>query len=197
MQPEALGNWGPDLWIRLGALGLIGLVLAYALYRLLVYRRKPPEPQQPDLAIDVAGLPALRPPVGGPGLYLANVPMRLAVVVLAPAGRIRELPPLEELGAVLESVVPGLNDVVATHSPLVRYWPRQLSPRGFAQLFFNNVRLPGQKGKGTNWCSVAGVFKVENQPMMIGLLMRSERPTSLGQVTVEHEAQWLDLVRIK
>ena len=124
--PEALSDWGLDLWLRLGVLGLIGLVLAYALYRLLTYRRKPPEPHQPDLAIYVASLPALHPPVGGPGLHLTNVPMRLAVVVLAPAGRIRELPPAR-VAVVTFSGLAGERKVAEKTDDLLRW----IQSRGF------------------------------------------------------------------
>jgi hypothetical protein len=160
-------------------------------------RRRALPKQVPDLAIDVMALPTVRPPEGGPALYYFNVPVRLAALVLAPAGRVRELPPLNQLNDIIDSIVPGLARVVAAHGTLIRRWPAQLSSKGFAHQFFTHARLPGQGGKGTPWSSAAGLFKIEGQPLMAGLILRAEAPTNLGQRIIEQEAQWLDILRIK
>ena len=80
---------------------------------------------------------------------------------------------------------------------MVRRWSNQLSARGFAHLFFASARLPGRGGKGTSWCSVAGVFSVDNQPLTAGILLRTAKPTNLGQRIVSEEAQWLDVLTTK
>jgi len=193
---EATGVGLGDL-VRLLVLVAVAIVLAYVLWALLKRRKRVLPPQVPDLAVDVMSLPTAGPPASGPALYYYNVPVRLAAVVLAPAGRVRDLPPPGQLDDVLDSIVPGLAQVVSTHAPLVRYWPRQLSAKGFAHAFFGHARLPGQGGKGTPWCSAAGIFKIEGQPLMAGLVMRAQTTSNLGQAIVEREAQWLDLLRIK
>ncbi len=193
---DATGIAFGDL-VSIVALVAVAIVLLYVL-RLLLKRRWRRLPKQvPDLAIDVMALPTVGPPAVGAALYFYNVPVRLAAIVVAPAGRVRELPPLDKLGDVLDAIVPGLAQVVRTHGPLLRYWPSQLSARGFAHAFFGHVKLPGQGGKGTPWCSAAGIFKIEGQPLTAGLVMRAETTTNLGQMIVEREAQWLDLLRIK
>jgi len=152
---------------------------------------------EPVLTIDVAALGTGGPPPDGPVLEHYNVPVRLAAIVVAPAGRARALPPPEQLDAVFEAIVPGLSRVVAAHGPLVRRWPEQLSSTGFAHSFFRHAKLPGDGGKGTPWCSAAGTAKMHGQPVMAGLVMRSDEPNSLGQLVVEHETKWLDVLRIR
>jgi hypothetical protein len=193
---EAAGPAAADLlkWLALGALAAAVL---YVVWRILL-RPKGRLPQQvPDLAIDVMALPTVAPPADAPKLQYYGVPVRLAALVLAPAGRVRELPPLNQLGDVIDAIFPGLAKVVTTHRTLVRRWPAQLSVHGFAHQFFTYAKLPGQGGKGTPWSSAAGVFKMEGQPVMGGLVFRAEGPANLGQVIVEREAQWSDILRIQ
>ncbi len=175
---------------------VVALAVVFVFLKAVFGRRPRPE-GPPDLAIDVAALGTQGPPAQGPVLEFYNVPVRLAAVVLAPAGRVRELPPLNQLDPVLDSIVPGLAKVVAAHRPMVRKWPAQPSVRGFAHLFFGQARLPGDGGKGTPWSSAAGVFKVEGHATMAALVFRTEGPTSHGQEIVEREEQWLGMLRVK
>jgi hypothetical protein len=171
-------------------------VILYVVLAVLKKRRKPAE-QAPDLGINVAGLSTQGPPPIGPALYYYSVPVRLAALVLAPVGRAQELPPVNRLDDLIDAVMPGLALVVAAHKPVVRRWPGQISSRGFVHTFFSQAKLPGEGGKGTPWCSAAGVFKIGKQPVMAGLVMRATVPTNLGQAIIEQEAQWLDVLRIK
>lgn len=186
-----------DAVIPIAAAALVAIVAVYVLAKWLKRRRRKPAPAEPDLTIDVATLPATGPPAAGPRLYCYSVPVRVAALVLAPAGRVRPLPPVGRLHEMLDSLLPGLSEVIASHKPTIRRWPPQLSVRGFAHQFFINAKLPGQGGKGTPWCSVAGVFKMEGQSVMAGMILRAEAATQLGPRVVEHEAQWLDVLRIR
>jgi hypothetical protein len=105
--------------------------------------------------------------------------------------------PDEQLASLLDAIVPGLDKVAALHRPAIRRWPNQVSARGFAHLFFSNARLPGQAGKGTPWSSVAGVVKVEGQPVMAGLVLRAAAPNSVGQTIIDAEYKWLGCLRVK
>lgn len=174
------------------------IVLAIVYFVLRILRKPKPAPAAPpDTGIDVKGLLDQGPPPAGPMLYFYNVPVRLAALVLAPAGRARQLPPVNQLDAVADALLPGLSQVIAAHRPVVRRWPAQISSRGFALAFFNQAKLPGEGGKGTPWCAAAGTFKLGKTPIMAGLVMRSAAPTNLGHVIVEQEAQWLDALRVK
>ena len=193
---DAAGSLGGDV-LRYAIVAIVALVALYLLWRLLRRRRGKLPLVEPDLTIDVGSLGTAGPPAAAPVLEHYNVPMRLAAVVVAPAGRARPLPPRDQLAGVFEAIVPGLAQVVATHDTLVRCWPEQLSISGFAHAFFRHVKLPGDGGKGTQWCSAAGLVKSRGQSVMAGLLMFSRQPNSIGQMIVEHETKWLDILRVK
>jgi hypothetical protein len=187
---------GDDLLIYGGSAVVVLLILAVA-WKILTSRRRAPPPRVPDLAIDLASLPAEGPPATGPVLEHYNLPVRLAVVVLAPTGRSGELPPIAELARLIDHIVPGLAQVAEAHRPLIRRWPSQLSSEGFAHTFFSQVRLPGDGGKGTPWCAVAGKFKVQRRWLMAGLVMRAESDNNFSQSIVHQEHQWLAILRVK
>ena len=176
---------------------LAAIAILYVVLRLIRRHKRKLVEQEPELDIDVSALDASGPPPGTIQLEFYNLPVRLAAVVLAPVGRDRTLPPPEQIHDVIDSVVPGLAEVTVAHQTILHYWPPQLSPRGFAHSFFRHARLPGEAGKGTPWCSAAGVFKVHNVPMMAGLIMSAESNNSFSQVIVELETKWLDLLRIR
>jgi hypothetical protein len=176
---------------------LIVVLLFWLVWRLVRRRRRVAAPLAPDLKIVVADLGNDGPPPGPPVLEFYNLPMRVAAIVLAPVGRVRELPPDQQIPTLIEAIVPGLDKMAALHRPLIRRWPNQVSARGFAHLFFNNAKLPGDGGKGTAWSSVAGVFKVKGQPVMAGLVLRAAEPNSLGQTIIEEEYQWLGCLRVR
>lgn len=181
----------------LACASLAGVVLV-VLYLILRFRRETRRKveQAPDMGINVKDLLPQGPPPAGPALSFYNVPVRLAALVLAPAGRAQELPPVNQLEGIIDSLVPGLARVVTAHKPVVRTWPAQLSTSGFAHLLFTHARLPGEGGKGTPWCAVAGTFKVGKTRIMAGMVMRTAAPTNLGQVALRQETQWLDVLRV-
>lgn len=182
----------------MGGIAIVaGLLLIVFAVLLLRRRAVAPEPPAPDLHIDLTALPAHGPDPEGPWLEVYGLPVRLAVLVLAPAGRNSPAPDEAELPQLLDSLAPGLAEIVQTHAPLVRCWPFQLSTQGFAHAFFNNVQLPGERGKGTPWCAVAGRFEQGERQFLAGLACVADRPNSLSQVTVAHVGQWLDVLRIR
>jgi hypothetical protein len=193
---QATGLSPGDL-LTYGLILLAVLVTVYVAWKILRGRGKQTVAVPPSLDVQVTGLGTAGPPSGPPVLEYYHYPVRLAAIVLAPAGRTRELPPVDKLGSLVDLLVPGLAPVVALHQPLVRCWPPQLSVRGFAHSFFVHARLPGQGGKGTPWCSVAGVFRVDNQPVMAGLVLRAASNVNLGQQIVDREGKWQDVLRVK
>ena len=150
-----------------------------------------------DLRINIEDLPAGGPPEDGPRLEVYGIPVRLAVLVLAPAGRNNPLPPTDQLPEVIEDLLPGLMEVIRAHRPLIRRWPVQLSTQGFTRSFFNNVLLPGDRGKGTPWCCVAGRFESGGQQFLAGLVCSAAKPNSLSQIPIAHIGQWMDAVRAR
>lgn len=186
---------GPILVLALAVAALLAAVVVA--WRLLAWRARPIRLPEPDLAIDVKTLGNEGPPGNGATLLFYHVPVRLAVVVMAPVGADRQIPTPDEIGPVYDSVVPFFSRVVADHHPVVRFWGTQLSPRGFAHAFFASVRLPGDQGKGTPWASAAGVFKAKGAPVMVGLVFRAAADVYIGQTICETETKWLDILRVQ
>lgn len=148
-----------------------------------------------DLSIDVTSLSPTEVPAGV-RLEFYGVPVRLMVLVIAPTGRGE---PLEkhELPTAIESLLPNLMTVLNQHQPIFRQWPAQLSSTGFQHVFFSNVHLPGDHGKGTPWCGVVGRFFVDGRPYLAGMACVADSPNGLSEVTVEHEGRWLDVLRVR
>jgi hypothetical protein len=150
-----------------------------------------------NLSIDLLALPADGPPAAWPQLEFYGVPVRLAILVLAPAGRLASIPPKEKLRGTVESLLPGLAQVLDRHQPIFRRWPEQMSTQGFAQAFFNKMKLPGQAGMKTPWCSVAGKFDDGDQQLLAGIVCCADSPNALSTVVVEHVGQWRDVLRVR
>jgi len=157
---------------------------------------------EPDLLIDVAALPDQEvgppgPPPGGQQLEIYHVPVRIAVLVLAPVGRDATLPGREKLPELLDQLTPNLMTVLDRQQPVYRQWPAQLSSQGFVRRFFRHVLLPGEHGKGTPWCVVAGRLAADSRAILVGMVLRAETPNSLSQIEIHRESQWLDVLRVR
>jgi hypothetical protein len=193
---DAIG-WLDNHTIWYAAIIVGGLVVLLILYRMLRGRKKAPEQRVTDQGIDVATLGSDPVPSGAAHLEFYHLPVRLAALVLAPAGRLGNLPPPGDLERVFDAIVPGLAQVVATHKPLIRRWSGQLSVKGFAHIVFQKCPLPGDGGKGTPWSTIAGVIEFDGQPLMAGLILRAESSNSHGQQIVDEAHAWLDRIRVK
>ena len=196
------GQWlDSDRWILTAAVAVaVGLVLAVIVSYVLGRLRRRPPAETPDPALKEIGIASLQ--AGGPGdtfprLEIYGTPVRLAVVVLAPVGRQGHVPPAELLPMVWECLVPGLSSLVERDKPLVRFWPAQLSTQGFAQLFFHHLGLPGDRGRGTPWCGVAGKVDWGGKSYLVGIAARGDGPNGLAAISMQHQGQWLDAVRIR
>ena len=185
------------LLLGICALAVLLVIVAVAVAAVMSLRRRGPEPTaEPDLTIDLARVDAIGPPKNAAVLECYGVPVRLSVLVLAPVGR-GVFPEGNQLIEVLEGIVPGLNDVFATHATTVRRWPAQMSPRGFSYFFSSKIKLPGDKGKGSPWCSVSGKTERSGQPLLVGMALCADAPNTLGHFIVERDNQWLEILRVK
>ncbi len=177
--------------------GLVIVILGWTFRRLLKRQVRQSRSGGPSLAIDLPALPATGPPDAGPQLELYHVPVRVAVLVLAPAGRSGQLPEAIPTARLAENLLPGLGAVLDSHHTLIQSWPGQVSSQGFTQAFFASLSLPGDEGKGSVWSAVAGRFKAANQPFLAGLVLRAATPNAIGCAVVKHDAEWLDLLRVR
>ncbi len=193
---EAIRSLGGDVAVVAILVAIVAVVLLLV-WQVLGRRKQVVHERPTGLTVDVGSLGTAGPPAGPPLLEFYYMPVRLAAVVVAPAGRGHELPPINQLNAVFEAILPGLSQVVAAHQPLIRRWPAQLSVSGFTHVFFQNVRLPGDAGKGTPWSSAAGVAKLAGLSVMVGLVLQTESATNHGQVSIDSEEKWLSILRVK
>lgn len=185
----------PLIILGLGVLAVLA-VLVYIVGKLRGDRRNWQDVAS-TLEISIAALPSSPPPAGGAVLEIYNLPMRLALLVIAPVGREGKFPPNEHLPLLVDAVAPNLMQVLTDHQPEFRRWPPQLSSQGFSQVFFKNVPLPGEGGKNTPWCGLAGRFDTPGGPFLAGLVCVAQKPNSIGQIAVAQPGQWLDILRVK
>ena len=192
MNLQSLYSMLPQLGLALATLVILIIIL-----KAWSSRQSGQKLVQPDLTIDLAELGIAAPPAGIKRLEVYGTPVRLRVVVIAPAGRHQANLHPEDVPILLNQFMPGLLDIFQSHEPLCRCWPAQLSSKGFSQSFMNHVSLPGNRGKGTPWTSIVGKFNVSEQVFLIGFACCSENSNSLSQFVVEHEGQWFDTLRIR
>jgi len=192
----------PFFWFVILAVGAVFLLIMLALIVIVLwfaFRRKPaPPPAKPlDRSIDVSALDASGAPADVPQLEYYGCPVRLAILILAPVGRDGSIPEKEQLPELFEQFVPHFLQVVAAHQPLLHFWPAQISTVGFTNSFFSNVPLPSDRGKGTPWCGMAGRFTALGGHYLAGIVCCGDEATGLGQMVIEQEGQWRDVLRVK
>jgi len=185
-----------DVIVYIGV-AVVALVLLWVVWKVLSRKGKSPLGRRSvDLEIDYRSLGDKGPPPGPLRLEFLGIPVRLAAVVLAPSGRLGNLPPEQDMPELYASIIPGLEEVVKVHDPVVRLWPRQLSHRGFTQKFFANARLPGKYGAGTPWCSVAGEFRYRGVAMLAGLVLCAASANHYSQKRVDQPYDWHQCLRL-
>jgi hypothetical protein len=171
-------------------------VIALAIWARSAFRRRPLPSDQPP-APEPLPPTAEGPRATGPQLYLHGVRTRAVIIVVAPVGRGSKLPPVEELPRLLDQAAPGLARVLTPHGARIKLWPPQLSVHGFAQAFFAHFPLPGDRGRGTPWCAVAGKFEASGRPLLLGMVLAASAPNSLSQTIVQQPEEWLRLLEVK
>lgn len=181
------------LLIILGALALLVLILL--IYRLTRRPRRIPLSDRSDLYIDVAELaPAEVDYKAYPRLEWMGSPAHLTLIVVAfqgtGGGAMQDAP----VRALLERALPGLGPILDAHRTEIRLWDPQVSRRGFEQLFFHVVPLPGDHGRGTPWCSLVCRAEYKDRPLLLGMVLYAPQTPNVTQMSYEHESKlWSDL----
>lgn len=139
-----------------------------------------------------------RGPPGGPySMEFYGTPVCLRFIVLAPLGRVSELPENDHLPHILNHFMTGFTRIVSAHRSVLIRWPEQLSASGFQQAFFNHAGLPGDHGRGSCWSAMAGRFSMAGSQYLLGLVFSTADADGLGEVVVKREGQWQDMLRIR
>jgi hypothetical protein len=149
-----------------------------------------------DGDLEVSNLGASGPPSEGPRLEMYGIPVRLAAVVLAPVGRGKQLD-AETLPKAIDQLLFGLHKLMGYHQPEFRQWVEQVSVHGFENAFLHQVKLPGNRGKGTVWSAFAGKFTAGEQQLLAGLVVCADVPNSYGATIFDHDGQWVDCLRVR
>lgn len=193
---ELLDGWA--WWAVLGFLALAAVLLVLAvvgrLWRALFGRRAEPA-DDGRLREDLAKLPPPPPDTGAWVLTVEGVPVRLRLVVLAPAGIDTALT-APMAGKLLDLLVPGMGAIVTRDQPPVRVWPPQLSYDGFANTFHRNTPRPEGEGGLSPWVLVCGRARVGAQQAMVGLALEAFRPTTVGRMRLQPH-QWNTALRVR
>lgn len=171
--------------------GAAGVTLLLLVMIVVFRRRKVKAPAEAGLAEDLATLPA---PPRGPRphvLTVRGVPVRLRLVVVAPAGKAE----VGKIDTVLQQVYRGLGEVELADRPRLRVWPPQLAKTGFAPAFFRNARRPTPEGAPSRWVLLAGPARAGGKTVLLGLAAEADEEHDLGTIVMD-EADWPRELRI-
>lgn len=196
MLPEGLRPYGT--YIALGAIVialLFGLLLLGFVARAFRGRGKGKAKGSSDLEEILTEYPDLKSSSGDRQLRIEGVPVRLRLVVVAPAGTASDVD-VDELPKILEKLVPGLGEIYTHDKPRVRVWPKQVSYQGFATHFHRNTVTGAEDGEQTRWVMAAGRAKLGKFQIMLGLAMQSVKPNTVGRRTVDSH-EWATILRVR
>lgn len=190
--PFAQG-WG--WYVILGVGGLIVLLILWLLLKKVFGGKSPEGGSEKKLEEDLGTYPDPKPSTGDRQLRAEGVPVRMRLVVLAPAGKDGEVS-ADDVEKLLDKVLPGLGAICQGDKPRVKVWPRQLSYEGFAKHFQRNMITPEPEGEQSRWVLLGGRAKLGKQQIMLGLGLQAVKPTTVGRRTVDaHE--WPTVLRVR
>jgi hypothetical protein len=194
-------------WGIFAAVGLLVLFIFFRFLRLLFRggsRRKPRRDWVQRLNIDLAQCPMPTKPPQDHVLAVYHMPVRVRLVVIAPAGKEVKVD-RDAVVPLLDRVVPGLGAIIRHDRPEIVVWPPQLSHHGFENTFHRCTPIPRSPGSPappdedppSRWILVAGNAHVVHSIVLIGLGLWAEETNTIGRVNVEPPRQWLDVLRIQ
>jgi hypothetical protein len=173
---------------------LIVLLLFVAILRFL-FGGRAKKGEEKSLIENLQEYPDLKSSTGDRQLRVEGVPVRLRLVVVAPAGTASEVD-LDELESILEKILPGLGEIYKHDKPRVKVWPKQVSYQGFATHFHRNMETGAEEGVQTRWVMVAGRVKLGKFQIMMGLALQSIKPNTVGRRTVDSH-EWASVLRAR
>jgi hypothetical protein len=186
------------VYILGGSLCIAGLIVMLVLVAVvkLLFGRKKKVGDPKDLTENLTEYPDLkRPSSGDRQLRAEGVPVRIRLIVVAPAGTASEID-VDELAEILEKVLPGLGEIYKNDKPRVKVWPTQVSYQGFATHFHKNMKTGAKEGELSRWVLVAGRAKLGKQQIMLGLGMQTIKPNTVGRRTVDSH-EWANVLRVR
>jgi hypothetical protein len=175
---------------------LILLAFLRALFRAIFGTKKThQEDGAKKLREDLSSYLPLAMPPGKGRLTVYHLPVRVRLVVLAPAGKEVDIK-ASQAEELLNRVIPGLGSIMLREQPRIRVWPPQLSQQGFATAFFRHTITGTKEGQPSPWILVAGRSQFTQPTVLLGLALWANEPNNLGRLSLEPH-QWLDVLRIR
>jgi hypothetical protein len=186
-------------WLLFLTVGLLLLLLLGLLLRRLLRAlfRGPGSTRDwdRDLREDLDACPLPTRPPGERLLYAYHLPVRLRLVIVAVPGKEVDVD-ATAVEKLLERLLPGLGTMCARDRPRIRVWPQQLSQHGFVAAFHRCTPKHEPDGEPSRWVLLAGRALLGRQPVLLGLGLWADEPTTLGRVNLEPH-QWLDVLRLR
>jgi hypothetical protein len=194
--PQETANFLDSIWyFVLGGVGLVVLLILWLLVRKLFSGKKQPHPSEIDRTEDLAKYPELKPSTGDRRLLVEGVPVRLRLVVVAPAGGASRVDG-ENVGPLLDKILPGLGNIAEHDRPRIRVWPLQLSYEGFAQTFHHDAIIPEGEDQPSRWALLAGRAIIGKNQFLLGLALQSIKPNTIGRRTLKAD-DWASVLRVR
>jgi hypothetical protein len=161
---------------------------------LIVWLRRGKKGVNPEsgLSENLAALPPLGKGARHYQLLVISQPVRLLLVVVAPVGK----KPIGKVDSVLEQIFRHLGEVAIDDKPRIRLWPAPLSTAGFAPTFYRLTRRPDPEGKPSRWILLAGPAKAGGVPVLLGLAVYADKPSTAGLITLT-ETEWNEVLRVE
>lgn len=189
-----LEGWGWYVVLGFGALVILLLFLGLLSFIRRLFQREPQHLEQ-NREERFAEYPPIKPSTGDRRLTIEGVPVRLRLVVVAPAGKESTFDE-DHVDQLLDRILPGLGAIFNADKPRLKIWPMQLSHEGFTKHLHRNTIIPEGEHKLSPWAVVAGMAKLDDCQVMLGLGLQALKPTTVGRKTIAAH-QWDEMLRVR
>jgi hypothetical protein len=133
----------------------------------------------------------------GPRQVMVNgLPSRLRLVVVAPAGAGSGTPSADAIAQLLDSVFPGLSEIVAFDFPRVECWSDRHARDSFRTTLVEGVKVPEPPETPSRWLLLAGEATAPQGSVHLGLAVMTDRPTTTRLIDVA-PGQWATVVGMR
>jgi hypothetical protein len=185
-------------WLIFLAIGLLLLLLFGLLLRRLfrsLFGRGAARDWEGERRENLDTCPLPTRPHGDRILYAYHLPVRLRLIIVAMPGKETDVD-ATAIEKLLDRVVPGLGAMAELDRPRIRVWPQQLSQQGFVAAFHRCTPKREADGEPSRWTFLAGRALLGRQPLLLGLGLWSDEPSTIGRVNLDPQ-QWLDVLRLR